>query len=335
MIKKYLKLLVDQAVNQAAVGLESALISRIDASANNLSTRIGQLEDSSESRIGDAIARRLFIPNLEIAALADYGEFIRHSTCSAADFFHPRYSEIAAMLHHPPVLHRKLWEWIYIIHKLLKAKAVGPGKRGLVFGVGAEKLPALFASMGALVVATDAPPEIDGASGWDKVGQHANSLENLRFPELIPDEEFDRRVTHRFSDMRAIDADLMGFDFTWSSCCFEHLGSLEAGMQFVIDSVENTLKIGGIAVHTTEFNLSSGADTVESGPTVVYRRRDIVALIERLRDRGHDVEPFSIAPDSHYLDYYVDVPPYRHNPHIKLTNGQYVTTSVGIVARRG
>ena len=135
--------------------------------------------------------------------------------------------------------------------------------------------------------------------------------------------------------MNNIAPELNGFDFNWSSCCFEHLGNLEAGVQFVINAVEKTLRVGGVAVHTTEFNLSSNDDTIEEGITVIYRRRDIVAMVQRLRDRGHIVKPFTVAPDSHYWDFHVDMPPYAKEPHLKLLLQQYVATSVGIVVQRG
>ncbi len=96
--------------------------------------------------------------------------------------------------------------------------------------------------------------------------------------------------------MRAIPAELSGFDFNWSSSCFEHLGTLDAGIDFVIAAVENTLRSGGIAVHTTEYNLTSNEHTVTEGPTVIYRRRDIDELVRRLRDRGHIVTEFTVAP---------------------------------------
>jgi hypothetical protein len=68
---------------------------------------------------------------------------------------------------------------------------------------------------------------------------------------------------------------------------------------------------------------------------VIYRKRDIEELTQRLEARGHSVSSFAIAPDSHYLDHYVDVPPYSHNPHLKLALSGYVTTSVGLVIQRG
>ena len=43
------------------------------------------------------------------------------------------------------------------------------------------------------------------------------------------------------------------------------------------------------------------------------------ALIAELRRRGHTVlQDHSVAVDSHFLDAFVDVPPYTHDPHLKL-----------------
>lgn len=296
--------------------------------------RIAVLEATFDDRLGRAIARRIFKPRLP-PMNQDGAPFMPYSSCSAADFLHPRYHEICAMLCAPPVLHRKMWEWVFVVHHLLRSGVVGAGRRGLVFGVGNEALPAFFAGRGANVVATDAPPQIGQAAGWVETGQHAASRDILRQPSLCADGLFDDRVTYRYCDMNAIDADLSGFDFTWSSCCFEHLGSLDAGMQFVINSVERCLKPGGVAVHTTELNVSSDDATIDLGPTVLYRRRDMLRLVETLRERGHEVQPFIHAPDAHTLDFHVDVAPYVHDPHIKLEIGAYVSTSVGIVVRRG
>lgn len=261
--------------------------------------------------------------------------FMSNSTCSAADFLHPRYKKLCAMLASGPAMHRKMWEWIYIVHHLKLNDAIGPGRRGLVFGVGAESLPALFASLGASITATDAPMELLQTSGWVESGQHSDSIDKLRQPHLVDNATFDRLVTYQSCDMTNIDKSLTGYDFNWSSCCFEHLGSLDAGIEFVINAVERTLKPGGVAVHTTEFNISSNYETLEVGDTVLYRLRDIEKLVDRLRVRGHQVDPIRIAPHVHELDFHVDVPPYKQNPHLKLLIGKFVCTSIGIVIRRG
>ncbi|WP_175774139.1 hypothetical protein [Burkholderia anthina] len=76
-------------------------------------------------------------------------------------------------------------------------------------------------------------------------------------------------------------------------------------------------------------------DTLDSGQTVPYRRRDMVERVERLRSRGHEVEPFVVAPDAHPRDFHVDAPPCKNIPHLKLAYEKYVGTSVGLVVRRG
>lgn len=261
--------------------------------------------------------------------------FMPFSTCSASDFLHPRYIEICNLMKHPFVWHRKLWEFVFVIHQLLESGVVKPGSKGLVFGVGAERLPAVFASMGAKIMATDAPIDLGKKKGWRDSGQHSSSLAQIRYPEIVDAEVFESNVSYQPCDMTNIQPELSGFDFNWSSCCLEHLGSLEAGIQFVIDAVEKTLRVGGIAVHTTEFNLSSNDDTIEKGDTVIYRRRDLEELVRRLSDRGHIVKPFITAENTHFLDSHVDLPPYKDTLHLKLMLMGYVSTSIGIVVQRG
>jgi hypothetical protein len=46
------------------------------------------------------------------------------------------------------------------------------------------------------------------------------------------------------------------------------------------------LKPGGLAVHTTEFNLSSDLGTIESPDFSVYRRCDIDEFLARMATEG-------------------------------------------------
>jgi SAM-dependent methyltransferase len=282
--------------------------------------------------VNENIKKRLFIPELPLLRHSENKDFMPHSTCSTSDFLHPRFREICGALHSPHVFSRKLWEWVFIVHKLMANGVLRKGNKGLVFGVGNESLPAYFASLGVAVLATDAPPEI--VEVWRKNNQHSDSLDALKRPGIVSGHEFDELVSFRYADMKNIPPDLKGFDFVWSSCCFEHLGSLEAGIQFVIDSVEKTLKPGGVAVHTTEFNLSSNEDTLTDGDTVIYRMSDILNCIDRLKDSGHCVEAFSLAPDVHITDYFVDMPPYSSDPHLRHRLDKYVATSVGLVIKK-
>lgn len=130
--------------------------------------------------------------------------------------------------------------------------------------------------------------------------------------------------------MNAIPPDLQNFDFCWSSCALEHLGSTEAGKAFVINSL-NTLRSGGLAIHTTEYNLSSNEDTIASGGTVLFRRRDFEDLASSLRSNGHTVAPLNFYRGTHPLDEYIDMPPYSNDEHFMTGTQKFNSTSFGLV----
>ena len=206
------------------------------------------------------------------------------------------------------------------------------GRRGLGFGVGREPLVALFASFGPEIVATDLDPARALAAGWtDSGGEYADGIEGLNDHHLCPPEQFAARVTYRNVDMNQVPSDLGGFDFTWSSCAFEHLGNLAAGADFVVEQMR-CLAPGGVAVHTTEFNVSSNDQTVESGATVLYRRRDIEALVKRLRKLGYAIT-CDFTEGNTSADRHVDVPPFSET-HLRTTLGEFVTTSIGLIIEK-
>jgi hypothetical protein len=295
----------------------------------NVAARLAKLETP-----GHPWKQNLYIPNIRIHPKWDR-PFMAYSTCSTADFLCPEFVQMCDRLGLEPSYHRKFWEYVFILHHGLRTGAVGPGKRALGFAVGAEPLPSVFAAAGAQVMATDAPDEIGIAQGWQLSGQHASRKLDLHRPDIIDTETFLSHVNFRPCDMTAIPDELTGYDFCWSACSFEHLGSIQRGLDFVLESVERTLRIGGVACHTTEFNLSSDTDTVEEGTTVLYRKSDFEAFIDKMQRRGHHVEPFRIAPDSHILDFYADTPPYSEPPHLRLRLLGYVSTSAGLVVTRG
>jgi hypothetical protein len=230
--------------------------------------------------------------------------------------------------------HRKLWEFVYILQVLRRFGALREGMRGLGFGVGQERLPAVMAAAGCTVLATDLPADDARATAWTGSTQHSAGLDGLRFPDVCPDEVLERRVCYRPVDMGRIPRDLRDFDFAWSSCAFEHLGSIAAGLRFVERSLA-CVKPGGIVVHTTELNLTSDTETVARGDTVLFRRRDMEALARRLRRQGHWVAPIKYDAGEARLDDYVDVPPYVGDAQLKIALSGFVTTSFGLVVRRG
>lgn len=232
-------------------------------------------------------------------------------------------------------MHRKLWEWCAISQALAERSLLTPGKRGIGFAVGTEPLASLFAANGVEVLASDYM-EGANASGWQATGQLADSLERIHWPGFLSLQSFRERAQFQHIDMRDLTAlPPAQFDFSWSSCSFEHLGSLEEGFQFLLNSMA-CLKPGGVAVHTTEFNVTSNTDTVERGPNVIYRRQDIESLDYRLRKIGCVLEPMDFDPGSQQHDVAFDAPPYYSHgrQHIKLALDGYITTSLLCIIRK-
>jgi hypothetical protein len=234
-----------------------------------------------------------------------------------------------------PHMHRKLWEWCFIAEALNQHGLLAPGKKGLGFAVGKEPLPAAFAGFGCDILATDLETDTAAQKGWVRTDQHSASLEALNTDGMLDDATFQERVTFQFVDMNAVPKELQKgeFDFVWSSCSMEHLGSLRHGIDFVKHAM-NCLKPGGIAVHTTEFNVVSNDATIESGETVLYRRCDLEALASWLAERGHELK-LDFTAGSLPGDKHVDVPPYNSLPHFKIQLGKHVTTSYGLIIEKG
>jgi hypothetical protein len=253
--------------------------------------------------------------------------------CRAHMFREPYFSFWVQELDEILRYHRKLWEFVFVCQALYERGALVEGARGLGFGVGTEPLSAYFASRGCTVVGTDMGLEEAMAAGWTDSPQHAASLAQMARPKIIPMDEFQKRVSFRVVDMNHVPEDLTDFDFCWSACAFEHLGSLEHGMAFVERSIQ-TLKVGGYAVHTSEYNLTSNDDTVTHGPTVYYRRRDYEDLARRVTEAGHEITPFDFHPGYGHVDRHIDVPPFGEYLHLKQQLAGWAVTSIGFVIRR-
>ncbi len=282
----------------------------------------GFLADPGEGVLADVIVNRA--PNLQTPI---------SQMCTASQMAEPAYRKTCGWMGQAPTRHRKQWEFVYIVRALAYHGVLRKGARGVGFGVGVEPLASLFGALGCEIVATDLAAEDHRARVWTETEQLGSDLAQIYHPELCPKDVFLKRVSFRTADMNAIPADLTGFDFTWSSCAYEHLGSIEAGLAFFENSLR-CLKPGGIAVHTTELNLSSNDRTLDHGTTVSFRRRDFVELARRLIARGHEVMPITFDSGDAELDRMIDLPPYSNDPHLKLALLRWVSTSFGMIVRK-
>lgn len=255
------------------------------------------------------------------------------SLCTAEQLGSPAFRYWLAEIGEVWRFHRKQWEFGYLMQALYERGCLTAGMRGLGFAVGQEALPSYFAAQGCTIVATDLAATDSRAESWAESGEWSSTIEMLNNRGLCDPALFKERVTFRPVDMNDIPADLTGFDFTWSSCSFEHCGSIELGVQFVLRQMD-CLKPGGVAVHTTEFNLTSNTSTVTKGRTVIFRRADIEDLVRRLRVLGHDVEPLDLTIGVHPLDWFVDQRPYTADKHLRKRQGRYAATSIGLIIRK-
>jgi SAM-dependent methyltransferase len=286
-------------------------------------------EDERQGEAHSGMTPESIRPHFDTAQPADFPHVFGSTVCRAEHFLLPLFNYWLRELKMYPAMHRKLWELVFIAQTLHEFGKLEPGMRGLGFGVGQEPLSTYFAKRGIDVLATDLDPKSARASGWVDSGQHAEIPDHLFWPTITDREIFDRHVTFRVLDMNLIPNDLHDFDFCWSACSLEHLGSIDKGLMFIEDSLK-TLRPGGVAVHTTEFNLSSDAETIEEGGTVLFRRQDILLLTRLLGMHGHRLLPLCLYAGATDVDTYVDLPPYKSDPHLRLKLGEYKLTSIGV-----
>lgn len=254
--------------------------------------------------------------------------------CKAKDFQTDWYKRWCREIDEPPRFHRKQWEFAYVMQSLWERDCIQAGKQGLVFAVGSEPLPSVFAKYGCTITATDIHPEQGKLLGWDNGNQLCFGVESLNQRGLCDEATFRKLVSYRAVDMNDIPDDLVNFDFNWSSCSFEHLGSIDKGIKFLNNQLK-TLKPGGWAVHTTEFNISSDDQTLDNDPsTVIFRKKDIEEVARQLRQDGHIVEELDFSLGGLPEDFHVDIFPYKQDVHLRLQIHEYVATSIGLIIQK-
>jgi Methyltransferase domain len=246
---------------------------------------------------------------------------------SAEQIFSLRFDGWRRVFGWPAGLNRKVWESLYIINALDHYVGLRSGTRALGFGVGRERLVTLLAGLGCEVVATD---YFEKREQWPTM---AKKVEDFLDPKVCSEASFRSRVAFRNVDMNHIPPDLRDFDCLWSHSALEHIGGLQNGLDF-IEAAMDCLRPGGIAVHTTEFNLVSNEMTYETPHMSFYRRHDIEALAERLLAKGHQIVLNFTRGDTPG-DLHINPNPTQNwGFSINWQAGIYVITSIGLIVQK-
>ena len=322
---------------------ELAGLAASQAARPAIEAALGELALFNIKTLGYEIGRRLAERELARPVAGPGNASLQSKLCTQEDFttdwmaFWCRELRVS-----PLIVHRKIWELCFIPQALFAAGMLVPGRRGLGFGCGEEPLPSLFAKYGARILATDLDRSRPETEAWRLTNEHSAGVESVRRLDICPDAALLGNIDFTPVDMNAIPREFDGqFDFCWSTCAFEHLGSIACGLAFV-EHAMRTLRPGGIAVHTTEFTIDD-RETIDHNPTVLYQRRHFIELAERLSRAGHRVVDFDFGTGGHVLDRFVDLPPFAHPAlvdsthyaHLKLAIDGYVCTSFGLIVRCG
>lgn len=245
---------------------------------------------------------------------------------TASQMYEDSFAPWSAHLRGEPEMDRKVWEYAFIMQAVTTYAGVGAGKRGLAFGSGKEIIPSIFAAKGCEIVVTDYVPDISDR-GWE-----ARGLNDLHYPDIIERNDFERLVSFRHQDMNYIDDDLRDFDFIWSTGSLEHIGSHANGLAFV-ENAMRCLKPGGIAVHTTEFTVSSETKGRDHPDLSFYCRKDIENLAMRLLNAGHYLA-LNFTRGNTLADTHVEVAPYGAGQNLNVHFLSHVITPIGLIIQK-
>ena len=320
----------ERLINACASALAGASGADRSAVANSIASNLAELQrlaNQGKLRFAKGQASPPISKELRTHPLTS-------SICREADFSRPDFHRWMSILKETPRYHRKQWEFFFVARALEEQGFLCSGHSGVGFGVGTEPLPAAFAACGVDVLASDQGIDDTRRAGWAGSDQHSMTVDVLNNRCICDREQFAANVRFRGIDMNDIPRDLDSqFDFAWSACCLEHLGSIRNGLDFIINSTR-LLKPGGVCVHTTEINLSSNNDTLESRDLVLFRKRDIEQVVARLESiRVRRLSDDWSGGDG-WLDDYIDLPPYLEAPHLRLRLGNFISTSIGLIIKR-
>ncbi|NJR66195.1 MAG: methyltransferase domain-containing protein [Leptolyngbyaceae cyanobacterium CRU_2_3] len=166
--------------------------------------------------------------------------------CKVADItdWHcPNFQTTGALLSLPG-RNRKIWEYIQVYNGLNHLGLLNGKTHALGLGVGTEPLIYAFTNVCQKVVATD----LYNSQNWSTASLPTDAVYQANcFPY-----ERDRLIVQHM-DMTHVEYPDESFDFIWSCCSIEHVGTFEE-LHRVYQEIHRVLKPGGIAALTTEYN---------------------------------------------------------------------------------
>lgn len=223
------------------------------------------------------------------------------------------------LLREQPKLHSKQFQNYAILEAANSVVLNSENKRSAIgFGVGIEPIPTALAKIGYDVIATD---YLDGniASDWKNTDQLINTPEDLNSRGILTPEEFKRSVKFMNLDMNRIPDEFNeNFDFVWSSCALGHIGGYQNGLDFIKNSTR-LLKPGGIALHSTELDVSPGTEKFESPNLSLYREEDIERLFMEIKDLGFNVAKLDTKRSwTKPAEAFIDREPWGDRPHLRI-----------------
>jgi hypothetical protein len=178
------------------------------------------------------------------------------------------------------------WRKVYTLQALRRYGMLEPGAVGLGFESTPSGMPAALAAMGTKVVAAfpargGTPPKL--AALKRDLADRAPCSKTV----------FEENVSTRIVSWRRLPADLVNFDFLWSTRANEILYSVAATAAFVEETMA-CLRPGGLAVHTFGYDLAPSGRKIPSTDRIMLQQGDIERIALLLVSRGHEVAQFKI-----------------------------------------
>jgi len=182
--------------------------------------------------------------------------------CDAADWFHPEIARvIGEELHEIPRFHRKQWEFAMIFNALLRCRLLKGDRVGLSMGGGRERLLYAIGRCIRELVVTDL---YGTGTTWD-CARTDDPETFIKGDKPFPVD--DRKLTVLPMDMRELQFPDHTFDFCYSSCAIEHIGTRDDVIRH-LNEVARVLKDDGVYVLTTEIHY--GKETIEDPNNFIF-----------------------------------------------------------------